>query len=146
MSVFTAEDLAEMAAGGNAAHNAVYLGRHQRDHTLPNGSDIIKLKEFIRLKYVDKKWHTGGDGGGGGELRRPSVSGWGTGSNGASAAPAPAANVPSAFVRVRHECRVSRRNTHQADEPLLSLVSFVCRSNPRGPRLPLWRTPVNSIS
>ena len=101
MSVFTAEDLAEMAAGGNAAHNAVYLGRHQRDHTLPNGSDIIKLKEFIRLKYVDKKWHTGGDGGGGGELRRPSVSGWGAGSSGASAAPAPAANVPSAFVRVR---------------------------------------------
>ena len=63
MSVFTPEDVADMAATGNAAFNAVWLARF-KDSTAPNGSDVIKLREFIKSKYVDKKWfeNRSGDG------------------------------------------------------------------------------------
>ena len=63
MSVFTAEDVADMAATGNAAFNAVWLSRF-KDSTAPNGSDVIKLREFIKSKYVDKKWFDDRSGGG----------------------------------------------------------------------------------
>ena len=55
MSVFTAEDVADMAATGNAAFNSVWLARF-KDSTAPNGSDVTKLREFIKSKYVDRKW------------------------------------------------------------------------------------------
>lgn len=58
MSMFTPEDLADMIAGGNVLHNSIYMARHNpRDSPIPNGSDIMKLKEFIRHKYVDKRWY-----------------------------------------------------------------------------------------
>ena len=58
MSVFTPEDLNGMTTGGNLIHNAKYLARHNpREHPIPNGSDITKLREFIKSKYVDKKWY-----------------------------------------------------------------------------------------
>lgn len=57
MSVFTAGDVSDLAVRGNAIHNASYMARYQpRDFTLPNGSDIGKLREFIKAKYIDKKW------------------------------------------------------------------------------------------
>ena len=58
MSTFTPEEVAEIATGGNLAHNAVYLANHNPvDHPFPRGTDMTKLKEFIRRKYVEKKWY-----------------------------------------------------------------------------------------
>lgn len=62
MSLFTTDDVAEMAKVGNVTHNSLYLARHPKDHTLPNGADIIKLKDFIKQKYLDKRWYGGSDG------------------------------------------------------------------------------------
>jgi hypothetical protein len=59
MSVFTAEDVSDVAATGNAAHNALYLARFGNAMS-PNGSDVSKLREFIKNKYVDRKWFANG--------------------------------------------------------------------------------------
>lgn len=62
MSLFTADDVADVAAGGNTKHNELYMARyHLKEFSLPNGSDVVKLREFIKSKYNDKKWY--GDGG-----------------------------------------------------------------------------------
>ena len=45
---------------GNISHNAIYMGKHKQEHALPNGSDIAKLKDFIRMKYVDRRWYDEG--------------------------------------------------------------------------------------
>jgi hypothetical protein len=59
MSVFTAEDVINLGAGGNVAFNLMYLNRFQCiDYALPTGSDIGKLREFIKRKYIEKKWYT----------------------------------------------------------------------------------------
>lgn len=75
MSVFTEEDVAKLASVGNAAFNSIYLARFT-DHK-PSGTDIGKLKDHIRLKYVDKKWcDESGSGASDAVLaRRPSTSG-----------------------------------------------------------------------
>lgn len=65
MSVFSAEDVAEVAAVGNIAHNAIYMARQTRDLVVPNGGDIVKLREFIKTKYNDKKWFENGANNGG---------------------------------------------------------------------------------
>lgn len=59
MSTFTEEDVVNLKNVGNILHNAVYMAKHRSDQTLPNGSDIAKLKEFIKMKYVDRKWYDG---------------------------------------------------------------------------------------
>lgn len=59
MSVFTEEDVAFLASMGNEASNAIFLARIG-DYPIPNGNDTNKMKDFIRLKYVDKKWVAGG--------------------------------------------------------------------------------------
>ena len=57
MSVFTEEDVVAVAAGGNVAHNEKFMARYlTTDCTLPTGSDIGKLREFMKRKYVEKKW------------------------------------------------------------------------------------------
>lgn len=67
MTVFTAEDVEGLAAMGNENFNSIYLANlNPRDYIVPNGSDLTKLKEFIRMKYIDKRWHRDGRGGGGG--------------------------------------------------------------------------------
>lgn len=66
MSVFSAEDVADVAAVGNIAHNALYMAKHSRDSAVPNGSDIVKLREFIKIKYTDKKWYENGSSNGSG--------------------------------------------------------------------------------
>ena len=61
VSAFTQEDVDALEAGGNASFNSVFLARYNsaRDIQLPtNASDISKLRDFIRMKYSDKKWHT----------------------------------------------------------------------------------------
>ncbi len=58
MSSFTDEDVQQLSRVGNEAHNAVYMARFTpREYQIPNGSDTVKLKEFIRMKYVDRRWY-----------------------------------------------------------------------------------------
>lgn len=58
MSVFSEEDVAGLASMGNLAFNSLYLARlNLKDFSPPNGGDINKLKDFIRQKYIEKKWH-----------------------------------------------------------------------------------------
>jgi hypothetical protein len=78
MTVFSQEDVDALAAMGNEKFNSIYLANlNPRDYTVPNGNDISKLKEFIRLKYIEKRWHRDGRGGGsashGGERDRDRV-------------------------------------------------------------------------
>lgn len=59
MSVFTPGDVADLSVGGNLAFNAVYMARYQvKEFALPSGSDIGKLRDFIKKKYVERKWHS----------------------------------------------------------------------------------------
>lgn len=63
MSIFTQEDVDALAEMGNEKFNGIYLANlNPRDFSLPNGNDLPKLKEFIRHKYIDKKWHRDGHG------------------------------------------------------------------------------------
>lgn len=69
MSVFTEEDVAAMASEGNVSFNAKYLANYNTHDPMPSGADVAKLKDFIKSKYLDKRWYndgTGGNGGGGG--------------------------------------------------------------------------------
>ena len=72
MSVFNEEDVRALSNEGNVSFNAKYLANYNTHDPLPNGSDVNKLKEFIKSKYLDKRWHVdsassrGGGGGGGG--------------------------------------------------------------------------------
>lgn len=59
MSEFTQQEVSDLTSGGNVFHNSKFLARHAaRDFPIPTGSDVPKLREFIRLKYVDKKWYS----------------------------------------------------------------------------------------
>eukprot|EP01041_Mallomonas_annulata_P000764 gene764-1459_t len=59
MSTFTPEEVIGLQMGGNANHNAKFLARHNpRDYPIPNGSDTGKLKEFVKMKYSEKKWYS----------------------------------------------------------------------------------------
>lgn len=69
MSVFNEEDVRALSNEGNVSFNAKYLAHYNTHDPLPNGSDVNKLKEFIKSKYLDKRWHVdsaSGRGGGGG--------------------------------------------------------------------------------
>jgi hypothetical protein len=67
MSVFSQEDVDALASMGNEKFNSIYLANlNPRDYTVPNGNDLNKLKDFIRLKYVERRWHRDGRGGSGG--------------------------------------------------------------------------------
>ena len=58
MSTFSEEEVAALGKVGNDAFNKIYLARlNPREYTLPNGTDENKLKEFIKQKYIDKRWH-----------------------------------------------------------------------------------------
>lgn len=59
MTAFSIEDVAEIAQGGNVVHNAKYLAKHGgKDSSIPSGNDATKRREFIRTKYIDKKWYS----------------------------------------------------------------------------------------
>lgn len=52
-------DLLEKS-GGNAHDRAVFLATHDpKIYTIPSSTSRDKLREFIRMKYVDKKWVDG---------------------------------------------------------------------------------------
>lgn len=59
MSMFGPEDVAAMRNGGNSAHNAKYMARYNpRDFILPDGTDINRLREFINMKYKERRWYS----------------------------------------------------------------------------------------
>lgn len=66
MSVFTEEDVAAMASEGNVSFNAKYLANYNTHDPMPTGADVAKLKDFIKSKYLDKRWFNGGTGSNGG--------------------------------------------------------------------------------
>jgi hypothetical protein len=92
MSVFTDEDVQSLASEGNVSFNAKYMAHYNTHDPVPNGADVSKLKEFIRAKYLDRKWFNDGTGGnsssggggfgafdsgtGGGKSNRRSVGVW----------------------------------------------------------------------
>eukprot|EP01032_Pedospumella_encystans_P030864 gene30864-34834_t len=55
MSVFNEEDVRALSNEGNVSFNAKYLAHYNTHDPLPNGSDVNKLKEFIKSKYLDKR-------------------------------------------------------------------------------------------
>ena len=58
MSIFTEQDVMQMAAGGNIACNTIYMAKHQStEYSLPTGNNVAKLREFIKKKYVEMEWH-----------------------------------------------------------------------------------------
>lgn len=76
MSKFTKEDLDEMMSGGNNAHSSVYLAKWPPKDPLPNGQDPSRLKDHIRLKYIEMRWK---ERDGGGSSSRPASSSRGFG-------------------------------------------------------------------
>jgi hypothetical protein len=64
MSVFTDEDVKSLASEGNVSFNAKYMAHYNTHDPVPNGADVSKLKEFIRAKYLDRKWFSDGSSGG----------------------------------------------------------------------------------
>jgi len=58
-AVFTEDDISAMQRGGNENCKRVWLAKWTPGPTnrLPDGSDIHELKEFMRKKYVDKRWY-----------------------------------------------------------------------------------------
>jgi hypothetical protein len=89
MSKFTQQDLDEMSTGGNAAHNAVYLARWPAKDPLPTGQDGGRMKDHIRLKYIECRWKDR-DGGDSSFSRTNPASSSGFGSEGAFADSRPA--------------------------------------------------------
>lgn len=65
MSVFTEEDVAAMASEGNVSFNAKYLANYNTHDPMPSGADVTKLKDFIKAKYLDRKWFNDGTNSGG---------------------------------------------------------------------------------
>ena len=79
VSTFAQEDVDSLAEGGNEMFNSLYLARYNssRDMPLPTSStEISKLRDFIRVKYSDKKWFSDS-----GDSRRESGGGSGFDSN-----------------------------------------------------------------
>lgn len=57
MSVFTEDDVKALSGEGNVVFNEKYLHNYNTSDPLPTGADVNKLKEFIKSKYLDKRWH-----------------------------------------------------------------------------------------
>ncbi|CAJ1434460.1 unnamed protein product [Effrenium voratum] len=56
-SEWSAAEVAKMEEGGNEAARQKWLDRwNQEAFPEPDGSDLEAVREFIRLKYVEKKW------------------------------------------------------------------------------------------
>ena len=54
MSNFTEEELVSIEAMGNTKFNESYLARY--DQSPPNANDLPRFKDYLKQKYVDKKW------------------------------------------------------------------------------------------
>ncbi|CAM9834549.1 unnamed protein product, partial [Ectocarpus sp. 6 AP-2014] len=59
LATFSEEEVAAVKAGGNEASNKLYMARYRPGHDLPEpeGGRAAKHREFIRTKYVDKRWY-----------------------------------------------------------------------------------------
>ena len=61
LSSFTAEDFEIVARASNALHNSIYLRRYSSASYPPiptMSTDIAKLRDFIRIKYLEKRWYS----------------------------------------------------------------------------------------
>lgn len=59
MTVFSESDVAEISRGGNQVFNDKYMALYTgREAAYPSGADLVKLKEFIQLKYIQKRWYS----------------------------------------------------------------------------------------
>jgi hypothetical protein len=58
MSTFSPADVANIAQGGNANFNLVYLAkaRRSKDYEPYTGNNIQDLRNFIQAKYVELRW------------------------------------------------------------------------------------------
>ncbi|CAM9327495.1 unnamed protein product, partial [Phaeothamnion confervicola] len=59
LSNFTEDEVTVVVNGGNDKVNALYMARHDPRHDLaePDGNSVEKRREFIRTKYVDRRWY-----------------------------------------------------------------------------------------
>jgi hypothetical protein len=55
LSNFTEEEIANLDSMGNTKFNETYLARY--DGTPPNSNDLPRFKEFLKQKYIDKRWY-----------------------------------------------------------------------------------------
>ena len=54
LSNFTEEEVALLATVGNTKFNEIYLAKY--DQPAPAYNDPNRFKEYLRQKYVDKRW------------------------------------------------------------------------------------------
>lgn len=59
LSNFTEEELSNLESVGNTKFNEIYLARF--DGTPPNSNDLPRFKDFLKQKYIDKKWYVDRD-------------------------------------------------------------------------------------
>ena len=57
MSVFSEEDIVGLGKMGNTLFNTRYLARIG-SQAPPNSNDVNKFKEYLKNKYVEKRWFT----------------------------------------------------------------------------------------
>jgi len=64
IATFTHEDVEKLKKGGNQICNKKYLAKYKSTDSfkLPNENEIDKIQQYIKLKYVDKKWFHDTDG------------------------------------------------------------------------------------
>ena len=63
MSTFDVEEVKSLATRGNATHNQVYMAHfdENRDQR-PNPNVPDKMRDFIKMKYVEERWKAGTGG------------------------------------------------------------------------------------
>ncbi|KAG5176994.1 putative GTPase activating protein for Arf-domain-containing protein [Tribonema minus] len=56
---FTDDEVRAIRKGGNRASNDLWLAKYDPDRDLPepDGSSVEKRREFIRMKYQEKRWY-----------------------------------------------------------------------------------------
>jgi len=58
LSTFSLEEVKALKDGGNEACAAVYLARWEpRDYAEPQAGDEHRIRDWIRHKYVERRWH-----------------------------------------------------------------------------------------
>lgn len=57
MSKWTLEEVQEIEHGGNSRAEDKWLARWDaRDFPLPDGKDVAQIRDFLKKKYIDKRW------------------------------------------------------------------------------------------
>lgn len=57
MSKFENTEVEGLKAGGNEVAKKIWMARwNPTDYPIPDDTDVSKLREFLRLKYKEKRW------------------------------------------------------------------------------------------